>query len=192
MNARFDLWQKEREQAEDFGVLKALKSECAKGPTLKMWLPKATNPFSNYRYFSVEKRDKALQAAIEDQKAIKAMKEERNQARKGTPEKIDSVKLGDIFHFSWGYEQTNVDFYQVIEKSGRMLTLREIGQKSTDRETGNSMADYRVAVKDAFLPDKKPIKKLLQFSGNTPYIRIESFGWCSLWDGDPTYCSWYA
>ena len=192
MNARFDLWQKEREQAEDFGVLKALKSECAKGPTLKMWLPKATNPFSNYRYFSVEKRDKALQAAIEDQKAIKAMKEERKQARKGTPEKIDSVKLGDIFHFSWGYEQTNVDFYQVIEKSGRMLTLREIGQKSTDRETGNSMADYRVAVKDAFLPDKKPIKKLLQFSGNTPYIRIESFGWCSLWDGDPTYCSWYA
>ena len=192
MNARYDIWQTEREKAEDFGVLKALKGECSKGPTLKMWFPKATKPFSNFYYANVERRDKVLKNTIEGQRVIKAMEEERKQAIKGTPEKIATVKLGDIFHFSWGYEQTNVNFYQVIEKSGRMLTLKEIGQKSTDRETGNSMADYRIAVKDAFLTDKKPIKKLLQFSGNTPYIKMASYGWCSLWDGEPTYCSWYA
>lgn len=29
------------------------------------------------------------------------------------------IKEGDIFYSSWGYDQTNIDFYKVIEKVGK-------------------------------------------------------------------------
>lgn len=28
---------------------------------------------------------------------------------------IDGYKVGDIFYTSWGYEQTNIEFYQVVK-----------------------------------------------------------------------------
>lgn len=38
-----------------------------------------------------------------------------------------SFKIGDIFYSSWGYDQTNTNFYQITEKIGStMLELREI------------------------------------------------------------------
>lgn len=38
------------------------------------------------------------------------------------------IKVGDIFHSNWGYEQTNCEFYQVVAKSSQYVTVREIGQ----------------------------------------------------------------
>lgn len=41
------------------------------------------------------------------------------------------MTLGKIFYSSWGYEQTNIDFYKVIgvSKSGKSITLQQIGGK---------------------------------------------------------------
>ena len=41
------------------------------------------------------------------------------------------MTIGKIFYSSWGYEQTNVDFYKVIEvsKSGKTITLQKIGSQ---------------------------------------------------------------
>ncbi|HCN5512602.1 TPA: hypothetical protein N6023_004603 [Escherichia coli] len=33
--------------------------------------------------------------------------------------KNDTVSVGDIFVSSWGYEQTNVTFYQVLSVHGK-------------------------------------------------------------------------
>ena len=39
------------------------------------------------------------------------------------------MPIGKIFYSSWGYEQTNIDFYKVIEvsKSGKTITLQKVG-----------------------------------------------------------------
>ena len=38
-----------------------------------------------------------------------------------------SVKIGDIFYDSWGYDQTNIDFYQVVGLRGKSsVELRAI------------------------------------------------------------------
>lgn len=37
-----------------------------------------------------------------------------------------SIKVGDILVSSWGWEQTNVDFYQVVELKGDFVKFREI------------------------------------------------------------------
>ena len=40
--------------------------------------------------------------------------------------KNDTVSVGDVFVSSWGYEQTNVTFYQVLSVHGKKtVTVRE-------------------------------------------------------------------
>lgn len=42
----------------------------------------------------------------------------------------DGVHVGDIFFDVWGYDQTNVDFYQVVALKGKhTAVLREIGSR---------------------------------------------------------------
>jgi hypothetical protein len=188
----YDLFQTERAQSEDLGVLKVYRGRDDRHnqPTAMLFLPKAIKPFANYLFSTEQKREEYIMKQVTRLQNHQAWREEQKQARKGTPDQVDSVKIGDIFQFSWGYDQTNVDFYQVVQKHGRILTLREIGQRSTDTETGNSMADYRVPVKDAFVIHKEPLKKLLQFYHGTPYIKMASYGSCHLWNGKECYCSW--
>ena len=50
------------------------------------------------------------------------------------------VRVGDVFYAIWGYDQTNVDYYQVVELNGAtMVTLRKIGE---DREASAWMQGY--------------------------------------------------
>ena len=58
---------------------------------------------------------------LELAKAITTGEEYAEQIRKEEPKKTKpepinkyGVKVGDVFYDSWGYEQTNIDFYQVI------------------------------------------------------------------------------
>lgn len=40
------------------------------------------------------------------------------------------VKVGDVFYNSWGYEQTNIDFYEVVKLRGKtQIVLRAIGSE---------------------------------------------------------------
>jgi len=52
------------------------------------------------------------------------------------------------------------------------------------------MAGHVVADPDSFIGEPK--RKRVQFTPDgRPYLTMESFGWCDLWDGKPEYCSWY-
>ncbi len=52
------------------------------------------------------------------------------QASKQAPtQNADGVHVGDLFCESWGYEQTNVSFFQVVALKGKhTAVLREIGR----------------------------------------------------------------
>ena len=99
------------------------------------------------------------------------------------------VKVGDIFHYSWGYEQTNVNYFQVVSLKGtKQVVIREIGYEITET-TG--IDSFRVkAVKDSFLQksqfiadnEKGAVKQVKGLKNCTIYINIENFGFCSLWD----------
>lgn len=53
------------------------------------------------------------------------------QARQEPTPNADGIHVGDLFVHSWGYEQTNINFYQVIELRGKHTAIiREIeGEK---------------------------------------------------------------
>jgi len=52
---------------------------------------------------------------------------------------VHDVKVGDVFRASWGYEQTNVDYYEVVKLVGKtMVEVLEIDRdiKHTDDMQG--------------------------------------------------------
>ena len=100
------------------------------------------------------------------------------------------LEPGVIFCFSWGYEQTNINFYQVVSTTPHTVNVREIAQESVEGGGYGSMSDHRIAVPDKFIGEE--IRKKGQFvRPGEPYLSMASYGWCPLWDGKPHYCSWY-
>jgi len=109
------------------------------------------------------------------------------------------VKIGDIFCFSWGYEQSNINYFQVVALKGtKQVIIREISYEIAETTGYES---YKVRpVKDTFIQNSQfikdnttgAVKQVKQLGNGTIYINMESFGWCSLWDGnDDTMTSYY-
>lgn len=47
-------------------------------------------------------------------------------------------EVGDILYTSWGYDQTNVDFYRVVSFTAATITLQKIGKSVDSRQTGSN------------------------------------------------------
>jgi hypothetical protein len=113
---------------------------------------------------------------------------EPSKVKKALQKKVEFlVKVGDIFYNSWGYGQTNIDWYQVVSVSptGKTVKIRPIEQKLKD--TGN-MTGTTLPYKNKF--KGKVIQKKIRVSGkevNLPFPH----GWCPLWDGKEKHSSWY-
>lgn len=122
---------------------------------------------------------------------VKYLVEEMNskQARKDAKKNVvNPYKVGDIFYSSWGYEQTNVEFYQVVEVKGKNIIVREIAQNRM--ETG-FMSGNCSPIKDKFLNKETTTKRVSAYinSGNQPQVYVKGL---HLYDGKPKYWSAYA
>jgi hypothetical protein len=123
------------------------------------------------------------------------MRKSRKQTKvKTTPKKEDGfdfgVKVGDIFYNSWGYEQTNIDWYQVvaITPTGKSVKVKRINAKIKD--SGN-MSGSSMPVKNSWHDrDKKVYTKKMKRYGNEIYLKFDH-GATAKWDGKPKSVSWY-
>ena len=95
--------------------------------------------------------------------------------------------IGDIFVNTWGYDQTNADFYQVVGLTPKCLKLKRIKGKVTQN---GFMSGQSVPIKDGFKSDEVIRKQVYLYDG-VPHVAME-YGACELWDGKPESCSWYA
>lgn len=68
-------------------------------------------------------------------------------------ENAHGVKVGDISYTSWGYEQTNVNFYQVIRVTAKRATVRKI--KSKIVEQNNMLGGKKLPIKDEFVNEDR-------------------------------------
>ena len=93
-----------------------------------------------------------------------------------------SLRVGDILYSSWGWEQTNIDFYQVITIRGCTVRLQQLDQQITE---DGYMCGITVPIPDAF----KGKEQSHRMTKN--YIRIDSCRTAWKWDGQPCRCSWY-
>lgn len=109
------------------------------------------------------------------------------QDRKDARKAPTTIKEGDIMYSSWGYDQTNIDWFQVTKVIGaRMIELQKInGTRTYDdlQDRGTTMP-----VKDSFITSEKPFRKLV----NNDAVTISSFARAWLWDGRSKFFSTYA
>ena len=60
----------------------------------------------------------------------------------------EGVHVGDIYHTSWGYEQTNIDFYQVVALKGKhTMIVQRLRSKSGEN---SGMTGYKRPIRDRF------------------------------------------
>ena len=99
----------------------------------------------------------------------------------------------DIYYKIWGYEQTNVDFYQAVKVSDKTVTFRQLKSVKTYAEP-QSHTGTIVPLPDTFIDTSEPFRvrfdafeklddKLVNF-----YYLNKSY---QLWDGKPMRFSEY-
>lgn len=126
---------------------------------------KVQKPSFHYRFRNEDARTAHINKWADDLMAVKAYKAERTAKRKAFKH---SLKVGDILKSVWGYDQTNVDFYQVIDVRGTCVVIREISQDSED--TGY-LQGVCVPVPNAFVGE--PMRKRVG-EGNS--VRVSRSG----------------
>lgn len=124
------------------------------------------------------------------------------------------VKIGDLFYTSWGYEQTNVDFFQVVALVGESsVRVREVHPPVLEESpTGPMAADYTYQITRELLPpasssvfikdqEKGDLKRIKpgycqdpELAAANCYFYLDSFANAHKCNGDTlrTYESWYA
>jgi len=99
---------------------------------------------------------------------------------------VHNLNVNDVLYSSWGYEQTNVDFYQVIKLVGKtMVEIQEINQIREYESDMSGSCSPRVG---SFI-DAEPLRKKVTTDGIS--VRLESYSRASKYDGQPKYFSTY-
>lgn len=171
------------EQFETFGNLTIRKYDDKNG--LQVWKKKANVPFINYIFKTVEQREKYLVDVKSSETKTQQFKAERranNEMKRA--EFKNKIEVGTILYSSWGYDQTNIDFYQVIENKNETVFIRPIASKNV-RDAG-FMSNYVAPIKDRFIGD--PMKKRIGCGG----IRLKSYSCAWLWEREEILETHYA
>lgn len=107
--------------------------------------------------------------------------------------KPHTFKVGDIITNSWGYDQTNVDWYRISKISEHYVWLQPVSghTKETGFMCGNSMPHIDTSSNDPAqwgLQDlKKPAEK---HRASGEYVSMK-YGSGKKWNGEKVYESWY-
>lgn len=107
---------------------------------------------------------------------------------------MNPFKVGDILYSSWGYDQTNIDFFQVVKATDKSVWIREI---EGIKEPKGHLHGEVTALKDKFCSwslihkNNEAVSRNLKNFNNTPYINIKGYNSAFLWDGKPLgYSEW--
>lgn len=98
------------------------------------------------------------------------------------------LALGDVLVSSWGYDQTNVDFYQVVAVTAKQATVRAI--KADKQSTDASCTGTVTPVINVFTG--KPLRRKIKYWSNSPTVDIEHHVTARLWNGKPSHFTAYA
>ena len=152
-----------------------------------------------FRFGSIDEMIDRIYKSVDNKIRIETEKLQKKEAQKKAMDNLkasDYFSVGDVIVNTWGWEQTNVDFYQVIEVLNKKIKVREICSEIV-KATGGMSADV-TACKDSFLNDKillLSLKPDVNKTGDVTSCRIcnpESYYYFRKWDGRPEYSSWYA
>jgi len=148
------------------------------------WGGRADRPAYHYRYrtreAATQKADEFIAGRLRHLEAKQARKQERTDFR-------TSLEVGNVLDASWGYDQTNIDFYEVVEVSHdrRYVTIRPVAQGSVDTAYMQGDCWPRTGV---YIGEPTRHRVL---PGDS--VKVRDWGvWASLWRGRVRHFTSYA
>jgi hypothetical protein len=145
----------------------------------------------HFRFKTAEQRAAKIGEHFANVRASDKRKADEAAERKASAAKGQGLEVGHILVCSWGYEQTNIDFYQVTALIGKtMLELRKIGSCDASRAGGPSMTGHVVPNPDVFTGE--PLRRKVRRYGKSVSVSITDYSSAELWDGRPRWYSTYA
>ena len=152
--------------------------------------------FNHWWYYSFKNLDRFKQKCLETIK----LNNERQESKKKYQEertKPHSLKVGDILYCSWGYDQTNVDYFKVSQVIGKRK-IKIIGLANSlesdgihDKASPSDSIGNHWTQKQYYCEVEKGWKRknveLTKYASSDNTVKISSFAWASLWDGQAKY-----
>lgn len=95
------------------------------------------------------------------------------------------VKPGDVFYSSWGYDQTNIDFYVVesVTKSGKSVRVHRVASKRVGFELPSDLVVPDVSQRSTY--NGESMTRRLSWWKGQPSFRVASYAHAYLWNGEP-------
>ena len=160
-------------------------------PEAIFYAGKSSKPLFYTRFLDNDSMKKRILNTISNLMKREDEKIARREAKKTT----HTMKVGDILYTSWGYDQTNVDFFQVVGLPSKyFVEIRKIKSSLVPSDGLSPMAGKIVGLPNQFCEysDYNKNVTLKRKADYTNTIRISDCETAWLWDGNAKYCSWYA
>lgn len=173
-------------EARDFpaAAVIAYCYETPNGPAFVAYKGRRSKPSRFYSFRCVERRDENLADFVRQETEVEDCKRKRRETGHG-------LIVGDIVYSSWGYEQTNVDFFEVVRvPSSRSAVVRKVEKQTTLSEQGRMCGEVMpkpgMYVKSAKESTRRAAGLHSLNGGKLAY------GVLNKWDGKPKSVTWYA
>lgn len=147
----------------------------------------------NYRYGSAERLVEHVTKFITETVARKveraaAKKARADAAKAAKASAAANIKVGDIFYSSWGYDQTNIEFWEVVGRpSPKALIVREIAACAVEGSEGFMSDRVKPAVGQYI---GEPVRKMINQYGGFKAHECSNAHPCAA--DKEAYRSWYA
>lgn len=127
----------------------------------------AKKPRYNFSFKTKEALKKSVQYYMDvELKKFEADKKYKEEKKKKAEAFKSELEIGSILYTCWGYEQTNVEFFQVVALKGSKVTLRELRKHS---EASGFMSEEVAPQPNEFLNDD-----ILERRVMNGYIKIDN------------------
>lgn len=140
-------------------------------PTGVAFVGTSMKPSWYYEFPNEARRDEYIRGTIEGRKKHR---DDRQQKRQERQDFRHDLAVGDILYSRWGYNQTNINYYQVVGVTAKQVAIREL------ETTGNTVREtrYVMPVENRFAGPV--MKKLVNPKG---FVTITNYEYAYKWDG---------
>jgi hypothetical protein len=138
---------------------------------------KQSKPLWHHRFRNDQDRQRYIDTTLEKRKYVVEHKQKKLDERKNFQH---DYKEGDILYSSWGYDQTNIDWYEVTKVVGKQIEIRPIAGKQVGGGGGRG-TDEVMPVPGHFTGPA--VRK----TPNQWGIRLTSYSSAFKWDGKPKH-----
>jgi hypothetical protein len=144
---------------------------------------KKKTPFATFKHETFSKLAQVIKRMDELADNVNAhfKRKQKDKAEQKELQQNVNVHVGHIYYSSWGYDETHISFYKVLEVKNASAVLQEVGGKTVRSEMGS---DYTIADPSA-LKGQKFLSRMgrADSKGNVTFKHNNHYLY--LWNGSP-------